>query len=1245
MRSSKLFFHVLLSMVFLSSLVFSQAQKVLRPSESGKIPGAEPSARTADAALYSPGEVLVKFRRGISMNQVNQIAAAQSLNVKKHFRVLSRVKGQEYVLMSSFGNDTRQLVQQMSKISAVEDASPNYRLFLDAAPNDTYYNDFLWGLNNTGQLGGTVDADIDAPEAWDISTGSSDVIVAVIDTGVDYTSPDLAPNIWVNQDELNGTAGVDDDGNGYVDDVYGIDPAGYIGTDADTDPRDGYGHGTHCAGTIGAVGNNSYGVVGVNWNVKLMGLKMFTDMGSGGLTSWSIECIEYAIDQKLNYNQNIVAINASWGGGGFSQPLKDAIEAAGTAGIVFCAAAGNGGADGVGDDNDTTPHYPSSYTSANIVAVAATDFNDAITTFSNYGATSVDLAAPGQDILSTYPRQYAYAPAAGDIFFDDMESGAGNWTHGGTNDSWAITTDQEGFLNATFPVPSPTQFWSDSPGGNYVLNTDSWLAVAADIDLSSYVGQQIYFGFGAAMYIEGGYDHGYVEFSTDSGATWTPVFDFSGYGNYWDDYHFVIADQFKTSQFRFRFHFTSDSEVEYWGWLIDDVGIGTTNSNVFMFMGGTSMATPHVAGAVALRAAVFPTESVGERIGRIFAGVDVIPSMSGKCVTGGRLNLYNYVSMGLSPGIQVTAPNGGENLTAGSACNITWSSTGSIEFVKIEYSTDNGSAWSEITASTPNDGSYEWDVPASPSMQCLVRISDAIDGDPVDVSDATFTITVVGGILVLSSPNGGESWTLGDYRNITWTASGVSDTLKLTLLKDGSQVGVIASGVDASAGGYAWTVGEYIGGMAVTGSGYTVKIKEQGTAVADESDAAFTITAVSGATFVYDGIWEDGATAGVEGWHPGDYDGDGIIDLLNILINYNKVFVSDGTQFIKLGRWLKSVSGLYGWFPGYFNGDGKTDLMRFTPANDWGPDRTQVFLSTGTAFVKDYIWVYADPGSEGYTVGDFNGDGKDDMLIYDTASLESRVYVSSGSEFLLPSVWFTGHNGMDGWYTGDFNGDGRTDLARTHSENGTVVLLSTGTAFTSAGVWTPALPQAGGWLVADYNGDGMDDLLRGKDDVAGTEVFLSTGTAFQYDGVWSDAPAVSAAWRVGDFSGDTRADLLFYQVSPDRQTEVYLSTPAGSSSGALKATRDANHLNDGIDLSRPVLPQSVEDELMQPWLNKWRCGEEGNFFYRIKREYEEKLGRKVRDNVIYRMLERYRKIDSEKVKMKSGKWDTQRAHE
>ena len=280
-------------------------------------------------------------------------------------------------------------------------------------------------MHNTGQTGGTTDADIDAPEAWNINTGSSAVIVAVLDSGLDYRHPDLAANAWVNALEQAGTTGVDDDGNGYVDDIYGIDAAGYDEAHPDTDPMDGDGHGTHCSGTIGAVGNNSLAVVGVNWNVKIMGLKFSDEDWGNAYDSFAIECIEYAIDKKINYAQNIVAINASWGGAGFDQLLKDAIDAAGTAGIVFCAAAGNGGSDGVGDNNDTTPQYPSSYASTNIISVAATDDSDLITGFSNYGATSVDLGAPGAGILSTVPP--AYVPQSGDIFFDNMESGTGNW--------------------------------------------------------------------------------------------------------------------------------------------------------------------------------------------------------------------------------------------------------------------------------------------------------------------------------------------------------------------------------------------------------------------------------------------------------------------------------------------------------------------------------------------------------------------------------------------------------------------------------------------------------------------------------------------------------------------------------------------------------------------------------------------------------------------------------------------------
>lgn len=260
----------------------------------------------------------------------------------------------------------------------------------ESTPNDPSFGS-LYGLHNVGQSGGTVDADIDAPEAWQISTGSQDVVVAVIDTGIDSTHPDLVDNMWVNPGEIAGN-GIDDDGNGFVDDVHGYD---FVNNDGD--PFDDEGHGTHVAGTIGATGNNGVGVVGVSWDVSLMGLK-FLDADGSGSTADAVRAINYATMMRNQFGHNIRVTNNSWGGGGSSTALRDAIEAGAAADILFVAAAGNSGT-----DNDASPDYPSSYTSNAVLAVAATDRNDALASFSSFGATSVDLAAPGASILSTVP--------------------------------------------------------------------------------------------------------------------------------------------------------------------------------------------------------------------------------------------------------------------------------------------------------------------------------------------------------------------------------------------------------------------------------------------------------------------------------------------------------------------------------------------------------------------------------------------------------------------------------------------------------------------------------------------------------------------------------------------------------------------------------------------------------------------------------------------------------------------------
>ncbi|MCI0685210.1 MAG: S8 family serine peptidase [Gemmataceae bacterium] len=272
----------------------------------------------------------------------------------------------------------------------IVEALPNYRLHLNANPNDPQFSS-LWGLDNTGQTGGTADADIDAPAAWDVTTGSQSVIVAVIDTGVDYNHPDLAANIWTNAGEIAGD-GIDNDLNGFVDDIHGYDFA-----NDDADPMDDHSHGTHVSGTIGAVGNNGVGVSGVAWNVRIMALK-FLDSSGNGTVADAIRALSYAVQMGAQISNN------SYGGATPEDAdllFAEAIQNAAGFGHIFVAGAGNSGA-----DNDAAGFFPASFETDNIISVAATDHNDQLAAFSNYGATSVDLAAPGVDILSTVPGGY-----------------------------------------------------------------------------------------------------------------------------------------------------------------------------------------------------------------------------------------------------------------------------------------------------------------------------------------------------------------------------------------------------------------------------------------------------------------------------------------------------------------------------------------------------------------------------------------------------------------------------------------------------------------------------------------------------------------------------------------------------------------------------------------------------------------------------------------------------------------------
>ncbi len=329
-----------------------------------------------------PGEYIIKFK--------NQSASAayshrQKLAVQE-VRAMP-LSGAELVRTTQGTKPNDAYLKQLLASGAVEYVEPNFLVSINRTANDPL-NSELWGLHNTGQTGGTEDIDIDAPEAWDITTGSASVVVGIVDTGVNYLHPDLQGNMWVNPNEISGN-GIDDDGNGVVDDIYGYNAVTQGGN-----PLDDHGHGSHTAGTIGARGNDARGVSGLNWNVKIMALKFLNASGSG-TTADAISAIEYAVAMRHS-GVNLRVLNNSWGGGGFSQALEDAIQAASDAGILFVAASGNSS-----EDNDASPTYPANYELPNIVSVAAVDYHGNLASFSNYGATTVDLAAPGVDILST----------------------------------------------------------------------------------------------------------------------------------------------------------------------------------------------------------------------------------------------------------------------------------------------------------------------------------------------------------------------------------------------------------------------------------------------------------------------------------------------------------------------------------------------------------------------------------------------------------------------------------------------------------------------------------------------------------------------------------------------------------------------------------------------------------------------------------------------------------------------------
>lgn len=357
------------------------------------------ASQTVPAENFAKGELLVKYKNGTASSTAFSLNAQYGTSVLEEFPAL---KWQRIKLPANLS--VEQAVSLYSKSSEIEFAQPNYYYNLVLTPNDTRFSE-LWGMTK-----------ISAPMAWDITTGSSNTVVAILDTGMKYNHEDLATNVWTNPGEIAGN-GIDDDGNGFIDDIHGYD---FFFNDSD--PLDEHGHGTHVAGTIGAVGNNSLGVVGVNWNVRMMAIKIYNSTGFGTTSAMLINAYNYVRIMKQR-GVNIRVTNNSYSGCdeacGYDQATNDALDALGNANILNVFAAGNDGR-----NVDVIPAFPASYTSPAVLSVAASTSTDAKAGFSNFGTTSVDLAAPGSGILSTVMNASNYGNSSGTSMASPHAAGA-----------------------------------------------------------------------------------------------------------------------------------------------------------------------------------------------------------------------------------------------------------------------------------------------------------------------------------------------------------------------------------------------------------------------------------------------------------------------------------------------------------------------------------------------------------------------------------------------------------------------------------------------------------------------------------------------------------------------------------------------------------------------------------------------------------------------------------------------------
>jgi subtilisin family serine protease len=626
------------------------------------VSGQASSLRPDPGGTYAPGELLVKFK---STARAQAYESERGRLVVKSLKRLDE-KGVHRIRVAQ-GVPVEEARAVLQQDAEVEYAEPNYFRYLALTPDDPAYPS-QWNLPI-----------VNAPAAWNAATDCTAATVAVIDSGADHAHPDLAANLWTNPDEIAGD-GIDNDGNGYTDDTVGWD---FVFDRSN--PVDGDGHGTHVTGTIAAAANNSRGGVGVCWNARIMVLRTFDGMGKGTVAD-IIEAMQYA---RL---KGAKVVNASYSGPNFSQFEHDAVSALNAAGILFIAAAGNEGV-----DNDETPSYPAGYHLANIIAVAATGPSDRLAGFSNFGLRTVHVAAPGVDIMSTYPSEE-------EVLSENFETGTTGWTlsapiqrsQPGHDSSWSLT---------------------DSPAGGYADNLNL-PAVSPTLDLSGRRSAVLDF------YLRGNLlagDKLWVETAESPSGPWTSrrVWIQDPFTSAWHPFDDGITGDLSVawgaaevslehldgkSSAYFRFRLQTDAGGSADGYYLDDVAVAAlaNGAGAYEFLSGTSMAAPHVAGLAALVWSANPGLAASQVKARILDGVDRLADLSGNIFSAGRINAFNSLH-------NIPAPPSRFAVSGASDSEIVlgWDNnySGAVS-VKIERRDSEGGAFAEIALVAPGTSAY-----------------------------------------------------------------------------------------------------------------------------------------------------------------------------------------------------------------------------------------------------------------------------------------------------------------------------------------------------------------------------------------------------------------------------------------------------------------------------------------------------------------------------------------------------------